>query len=185
MPVPPGDCRAIIFIVWSRDNSVKYTDPDGREDDILKVDLSIISDETKVKMLDNVLANLSYKLAANNNIVVAVNALKKGDVNKINELAENYDSDSVNIRKEYFAMTDDSDKTVDSPDYQMYVTSIKEIAQRISVVNRGAIIIGEIHAGIQKLPNPKSISMYKIDKINSINTLSSNISEVFNSWMRR
>jgi hypothetical protein len=30
MPVPPGGCGAVIFIFWSRNNPVKYTDPDGR-----------------------------------------------------------------------------------------------------------------------------------------------------------
>jgi hypothetical protein len=29
MPVPPVGCGAVIFIVWSWDNPVKYTDPDG------------------------------------------------------------------------------------------------------------------------------------------------------------
>jgi hypothetical protein len=31
MAVPPRGCGAVIFIVWSRDNPVKYTDPDGRD----------------------------------------------------------------------------------------------------------------------------------------------------------
>jgi hypothetical protein len=30
MPVPPGDGQAVIFIVWSRYNPVKYTDPDRK-----------------------------------------------------------------------------------------------------------------------------------------------------------
>jgi hypothetical protein len=30
MLVPPGGCGAVIFIFWSRDNPVKYTDPDGK-----------------------------------------------------------------------------------------------------------------------------------------------------------
>jgi hypothetical protein len=31
MDAPAGGCGAVIFIVWSRDNPVKYTDPDGRD----------------------------------------------------------------------------------------------------------------------------------------------------------
>jgi hypothetical protein len=30
MAASPGGCGAVIFIFWSRDNSVKYTDPDGK-----------------------------------------------------------------------------------------------------------------------------------------------------------
>jgi hypothetical protein len=30
MPVPPVGCGAVIFIVWSWDNPVKYTDPNGK-----------------------------------------------------------------------------------------------------------------------------------------------------------
>jgi hypothetical protein len=30
MLAPPGGCGAVIFIFWSRNNPVKYTDPDGR-----------------------------------------------------------------------------------------------------------------------------------------------------------
>jgi hypothetical protein len=32
MAVPPRGCGAVIFIVWSRDNPVKYTDLDGKAD---------------------------------------------------------------------------------------------------------------------------------------------------------
>jgi hypothetical protein len=31
MPVSPRGYRAIIFIFWSRDNPIKYTDPDGKD----------------------------------------------------------------------------------------------------------------------------------------------------------
>jgi GTPase len=171
---------------YAGNNPVKYTDPDGRDDDIPKVDLSKISDETKVQMLNNVLGNLSYKLVDNyGDMVEAYNALNQGDVSKINNLVENYASESVNIRKQFFSMTGDSDRAVDSPDYQMYATSIKEITQGFNMVNGGVMGIGEIQVGIQKLLNPKSIGIYKIDKINSTYTLSSNIQEFFKIFRGR
>jgi hypothetical protein len=33
VPASPGGRRAVIFIFWSGNNPVKYTDPDGRHDE--------------------------------------------------------------------------------------------------------------------------------------------------------
>jgi hypothetical protein len=53
MPVPPVGCGAVIFIVWSWDNPVKYTDPDGRELNDLNEQQTIFAMEALHEAIDN------------------------------------------------------------------------------------------------------------------------------------
>jgi RHS repeat-associated protein len=169
---------------YAGNNPVKYTDPDGRDDEPV-TDLSKIDDKIKVDMLTDVLGNLSqYLLENSSEMAEAYNGLLKDDATKMNNLADEAASIAVDIRKQYFAMNGDTDMANGSPDYQMYVDSVKEIAQKINIVNGGVMKIGLIHAGIQKLLNPKSISKYEVHP-RSVQNLSNALQKAFTQIMRR